>query len=104
MSTSTIHLRDLRNRRGVFEIDRGMVNDALRGDPEAMAAWNAAFTDMVVVHAEHWFAGSTIRYVGYSPNFEAVPEGREPIRYEAILSRSTGPDGIVTFTVTWQKL
>lgn len=104
MSTSIIHLRDLRNRRGVFEVDRGVVDETLRGDPEAMAAWNAVFRNMIVVHAEHWFSASTFRYVGYNPDFEVVPEGRESTRYEAIISRTTGPDGIVTFTATWQKL
>jgi hypothetical protein len=104
MSTSIIHLRDLSNRRGVFEIDRQLVNNALRGNPEDMAAWNSLFGSIIIVHAENLFAAATIRYVGYSAEFEAVPEGFEPVRYEAIVSRATDADGIVTFTAKWQKI
>lgn len=97
-------VKDLKGRRGTVRVDVSMIRETLAGDQEARAAWNAVFSEFVVVHAEYKFGGLSIEYTGHHPAFEVIPEGFMEPTYEVTIERQYEDAGTVSFWPKWNRI
>lgn len=93
-------LSSYRRRYGRITVSRELLlHQVLGGSAEALAAFNAVFTNFVVVKAEADFRTDVIIYEGYHPQFDEVPENCSTENlYEAQISRVVEDHGITTYT------
>jgi hypothetical protein len=98
-------LAKLRDRLGHVTVDYSFIDALLDiGGAEREAQFNAIFKDLVIVEAEPRFSNHTIRYTGYHPLFDVTDRRCAAPHYEAVVNRSVGEHGIISFDVQFTKL
>lgn len=100
-----MNLHDVTNltrRRGTWRVQSDRIHETLNGDPETRAAWHAVFGEAVIVAAEYRWGGLEVKYTGYHPAFDELPEGVKEPEYEAFVTRNT-EGHTISFTAEWKK-
>ena len=92
----------LTHRRGTWRVQSHYLRDTLNGDQEARAAWHAAFGEAVIVAANYKWGGLEVKYTGYHPAFDELPEGLMEPEYEVTLTKSV-EGHTISFTAEWRK-
>lgn len=96
--------KSIKARRGRILFHRPFIEEALTGDQERTALWNAFTNGLVIVRAEADFASDCIEYTCYHPQFEEMPDGFLSPRYGVDITRTVDHLGVVTFGCKFTKL
>lgn len=81
------------NRLGQFSIARAYILS-----PECFGFIQYLFGQVIVIRAEMMFASDSVQYIGYSPEFDILPDGVEIPIYDLSLEQEKTDDDKLAIT------